>query len=273
MELTTLHVDTVMSQDGGPANGVHPTEASPDTALATVGYVNSKVLGLDNIDVNVSTLQSKLSQLDTQLTNIENSALTRAQYGALKDELMGDINRIAAAGDASASQALTNLQSQLQQANANITTLNQRNASLNANIKSLQLEKANLENRITTLENQLASAGGDSEQLKVYINRTTTAEAESARLRNQVGELNTQIDESNTTIESLRTQVQQSNTQITELNVTIENLRRQLQQAAKVEPEQPQQTPVESKPPVEPETGGVGSATPGQTTVGKIEFI
>lgn len=269
MELTTLHVDTVMSQDGGPASGISPTESSPDDALATVGYVKSKVLGLDNVDVNVSTLQSKLSQLDTQLTNIETSALTRAQYGALKDELMADINRIAAAGDASAGQALTNLQQQLQQANANITTLNQRNATLNANIKSLQLEKANLENRIATLENQLAIAGGDSEQLKIYINRANAAEAEAARLRTQVGELNTQIAESNAMVESLRTQVQQSNTQISELNATIESLRAQIAQPGTPEPEVP---PKEPDP--EPDTGGGGgSSRPGQTTVGGIEFI
>ena len=315
MELTTLHVDTVMSQDGGPASGISPTESSPDDALATVGYVKSKVLGLDNVDVNVSTLQSKLSQLDTQLTNIETSALTRAQYGALKDELMADINRIAAAGDASAGQALTNLQQQLQQANANITTLNQRNATLNANIKSLQLEKANLENRIATLENQLAIAGGDSEQLKIYINRANAAEAEAARLRTQVGELNTQIAESNAMVESLRTQVQQSNTQISELNATIESLRAQIAQPGTPEPEVPPKDPepepdnnsgghtsvggIEfvdsngsadqtqppasapepprtetSQPTTTPEVGGGGGpTTPGQTTVGKIEFI
>lgn len=262
MELTTLHVDTVMSQDGGPASGISPTESSPDDALATVGYVKSKVLGLDNVDVNVSTLQSKLSQLDTQLTNIETSALTRAQYGALKDELMADINRIAAAGDASAGQALTNLQQQLQQANANITTLNQRNATLNANIKSLQLEKANLENRITTLENQLEIAGGDSEQLKIYINRANAAEAESARLRTQVGELNNQIAESNAMVESLRTQVQQSNTRISELNATIESLRAQIAQPGTPEPEVPPKEP-------DPDNNNSG----GHTSVGGIEFV
>ena len=67
-------------------------------------------------------------------------------------------------------------------------------------------------------------------------------------------------------VESLRTQVQQSNTQISELNATIESLRAQIAQPGTPEPEVPPKDP-------EPDTGGGGSTTPGQTTVGGIEFI
>ena len=92
MATTTLRVTNIMTQDGAPASGVHPTDSSPDTSLATVGYVNTKISGVGELDTNISALQGKITNLQNQLNNIQSTALTRAQYGALKDQLTSDIN-------------------------------------------------------------------------------------------------------------------------------------------------------------------------------------
>ena len=204
MATTTLRVTNIMTQDGAPASGVHPTDSSPDTSLATVGYVNTKISGVGELDTNISALQGKITNLQNQLNNIQSTALTRAQYGALKDQLTSDINQIVAAGDNSASQALKNLQDQLRQANANITTLNNRNSILVGNVNTLQTEKAGLERTITQLQAQVASLSGDV--------------AKVANLESQVQTLNITID-------SLRTQISTKDTQIADLTATVESLR------------------------------------------------